>query len=270
MSGEDVKLDDLSPEDIPAKAESTYADKIVLGSGALLVLGFLAGVFIAFGSIFSLVVLSVPEGAVPFGVLQLLAGLAFSLGLILVMIAGAELFTGNTLMVTLWLQQENGWSEVGRAWALAYLGNFAGSLFVVVLFTLSGGHAAGDGLFAAAALDLAGDKTAMGAPALLASGILANMLVCLAVWMTFAARTVQGKIIALVPPIAAFVAAGLEHSVANMSLIPFGLAALWLDGGPADPSLGLVGFAWNLLWSTLGNILGGGLVATCYWFAYRR
>jgi formate/nitrite transporter len=270
VNADEVKPDDLDPEDIPAKAESSYADKVALGGGDLLVLGFLAGVFIAFGSVFSLVVLSVPDGAVPFGVLQLLAGLAFSLGLILVMIAGAELFTGNTLMVTLWLQDENSWSEVLRAWALAYVGNLGGSLFVVVLFVVAGGHEAGDGLFAAAAVELAGDKTAMGAPAILASGVLANMLVCLAVWMTFAARTVQGKIVALVPPIAAFVAAGFEHSVANMSLIPFGLAALWVEGGAGDPTLGLAGFGWNLLWSTLGNVVGGALIAACYWKAYAR
>jgi formate/nitrite transporter len=270
VSGDDGNTGDLDPQAIPARAASATADQVVLGTGSLLVLAFLAGVFIAFGSVFSLVVLSAPEAAVPFGVLQLLAGLAFSLGLILVIVAGAELFTGNTLMVTLWLQDENSWSEILRAWGLAYLGNLVGSLFVVVLFVVAGGHEAGDGLFAAAAVELAGDKTAMGAPAILASGVLANMLVCLAVWMTFAARTVQGKIVALVPPIAAFVAAGFEHSVANMSLIPFGLAALWVEGGAGDPTLGLAGFGWNLLWSTLGNVVGGALIAACYWKAYAR
>jgi formate/nitrite transporter len=267
---EPVDLADLDPEDIPAKAEGTYDDKVSLPTLDLLVLGFLAGVFIAFGSMFALVVMSVPEGSVPFGLVQLLAGLVFSLGLILVMIAGAELFTGNTLMVTLWLQESHGWGAIGRAWGLAYVGNLAGSLFVVTLFVVAGGHEAGDGLFAAAAADLAGEKTSMGAGALLASGILANMLVCLAVWMTFAAKSVQGKIVALVPPIAAFVAAGLEHSVANMSLIPMGLAAHWTAGAAADASLGIGGFAWNLLWSTTGNVVGGAIIATAYWQAYGK
>jgi formate/nitrite transporter len=173
-------------------------------------------------------------------------------------------------MVTLWLQKRKTWREIGRALGLAYVGNLAGSLFVVVMFTLAGGTAAGDGLFAAAAMETAGDKTSMSLVELLASGVLANMLVCLAVWMTYAAKRVQGKILAVAPPIIAFVALGLEHSVANMSLVPFGLAALWVEGGTADPSLSVGGFVWNLSLSTIGNILGGSLIATCYWVAYGR
>jgi formate/nitrite transporter len=264
----DFERSDLDPEEIPAKAASTYSDKVVLDTVDLLVLGFLAGVFISFGSIFFLVVSAVPDGSIPFGVVQLLSGLAFSTGLILVMVAGAELFTGNTLMVTLWLQKKKQWSDIGRALGLAYIGNLAGSIFTVALFVIAGGHEAGDGLLAQASLEVAGSKTAMTMPALLASGVLANMLVCLAVWMTFAAKTVQGKIVALVMPIAAFVAAGFEHSVANMSLIPMGLAVLWLEGGVADPSLGVGGFLWNLLFSTIGNIVGGAIIAGCYWRAY--
>lgn len=271
MSDAESRIDDHAPSDLPAKARESYGEALDLGAAETLVLGFLAGVFIAFGSIAFLVVLSVPDGSVPFGILQAAAGLAFSLGLLLVLVAGAELFTGNTLMTTRFYKGETPLSRVLGAWALAWLGNLAGSLFIVLLFIAAGGHEAGEGLFSAAALDIAGQKTAKGAGQTFASGILANMLVCLAVWMSFAARTTQGKILALVPPIAAFVAAGFEHSVANMSIIPMGLAMLWMDGtATADPSLGMSGFLSNLLWSTLGNILGGAVIAFCYWFAYDR
>lgn len=271
MSDAEVKIDDHDPADLPTKARESYAEKIDLGAAQILVLGFLAGVFIAFGSVAFLVVQAVPDGAVPFGILQFASGVAFSLGLILVMIAGAELFTGNTLMLGRWYAGVSGVPAILRAWALAWIGNLAGSVFVVALFVAAGGHEAGEGLLAAAALDTGGEKTAKGAGAIFASGILANMLVCLAVWMTFAARSTQGRILALVPPIATFVAAGLEHSVANMSLIPMGLAMAWMgEGGVADPALTMGGFLVNLLWSSLGNIVGGGLIALAYWFSYDR
>lgn len=261
---------DLDPHDLPARAAEIYRGKVSLGTGDLLLLGFLAGVFIAFGSVFFLVVLAVPPGAVPYGLQQFFGGLAFSVGLILVMVAGAELFTGNTLMLTLRLRGECGWSAIGRAWALAYFGNLAGSLFVVVLFAVAGGFAAGDGALGQVAAEIAAAKTAKGALALVASGVLANMLVCIAVWMTFAAKTVQGKVLVIVPPIACFVAAGFEHSVANMSLIPAGLLAAWTGNAVVEPAPGLGGFLWNLLFATTGNILGGGLIAAAYGRAYGR
>lgn len=259
---------DLDPHDLPDKAAAVYRDKVALGVGDLLLLGFLAGAYIAFGSVFFLVVLSVPPGSVPYGVQQFLGGGAFSLGLILVMIAGAELFTGNTLMVTLLLRGERGWGAVGRAWALAYIGNFIGSLFVVALFVLAGGLQTGDGSLGRVAAEVAAAKAGKTAPALVASGVLANMLVCLAVWMTFAARSVQGKILAVIPPVACFVAAGFEHSVANMSLIPMGLAASWTGAAAVEPTPELGGFVWNLVFATFGNVLGGGLIAAAYGRAY--
>ncbi len=239
----------------------------------------MAGVYIAFGSIFSLVVLAVPDDAVPFGILQLLAGLAFSLGLILVIVAGAELFTGNTLMAGLWFDGSVGPGTIARAWAIAYAGNFIGSVAAVALFIFATGHLAGDGLVGAAGLEVADEKTALAFHEAFASGILANMLVCLAVWMTFAARTIPGKIIALVPPIGAFVAAGLEHSVANMSLIPFGLLVkqaagpdFWTAASVAAgdyPTLTTGWMLWNIVWASIGNVLGGGVVAAAYLYSYK-
>lgn len=273
-------IDDLDPDEIPAKATGEYSDKVDLATVPLLVLALLAGAYIAFGSVFSLVVLASPEGALAFGLQQLLAGLAFSLGLILVMVAGAELFTGNTLMVTLWVQNASTAARIGRAWGLAYAGNLVGSVAIVVLFFIAGGHLAGDGGLGVAALEIAEGKTEMRFHAILASGILANMLVCLAVWLSFSARTTQGKILAIIGPISAFVAAELEHSVANMSLIPMGLLVkhlaspeFWGQVGQSAtdfPTLGIGWGLWNLLWATIGNIIGGAIIATAYWASYGR
>lgn len=270
MSGADTTPDDFEPADLPAKARAAYGDKLALGTSQTLALAVMAGAFIAFGSVFFLIVQSVPD-TVPSGFVQALSGAAFSFGLILVMIAGAELFTGNTLMLSRLYAGDSGMGQIAAAWALVYLGNLIGSVLIVALFLAAGGAEAGDGLMQAAILDTAGSKTAKGAGAIFASGILANMLVCLAVWMTFAARTLPGKVLVIVPPIAAFVAGGFEHSVANMSLIPAGLGVLWTESGAvADPSLTAAGFAHNLLWSTLGNIVGGGLIALGYWLGYDR
>lgn len=246
----------------------------------LVVLALLAGAYIAFGALFSQVVLAGAEGQAPFGVVKLLSGVAFSLGLILVVVGGAELFTGNTLMVIPRASDKATTVEIARAWMIVYLGNLAGSLVIVILFVLAGGHTAGDGQVGLAALKTAQAKTSLPLLEVMASGVLANMLVCLAVWLSLGARTIPGKILAIIFPITAFVAAGLEHSVANMSLIPLGLLVLafgadsfWNDlalSADAFPGLSLRGFGRNLLASTLGNIVGGATIGMAYWFAYRR
>lgn len=272
-------MDDLEPPEIAEKATGFLADKVTLENPKLIVLALLAGVYIAFGGLFFLVVIAA-DVAAPFGLLQLLGGIAFSLGLVLVVVGGAELFTGNTLMVGLWAQRVHRPPAILRAWAWAWCGNFLGSVAVVVLFFLAQGHEAGDSQVGLAALETAEGKTALPFWATLSSGILANMLVCLAVWLALSARTTPGKIAAIVLPIAAFVAAGLEHSVANMSLIPMGLIVkllagdgFWLaiDATAADfPTLTWVWMLWNILWATLGNILGGAIIALGYWVAYSR
>lgn len=246
----------------------------------LVVLALLAGAYIAFGALFSQVVLAGAEGQAPFGVVKLLSGAAFSLGLILVVVGGAELFTGNTLMVIPRASDKATTVEIARAWMIVYLGNLVGSLVIVILFVLAGGHTAGDGQVGLAALKTAQAKTSLPLLEVMASGVLANMLVCLAVWLSLGARTIPGKILAIIFPITAFVAAGLEHSVANMSLIPLGLLVLasgadsfWNDlalSADAFPELSLRGFGRNLLASTLGNIVGGATIGMAYWFAYRR
>lgn len=274
-----VSVDDLPPPDIAAKAEKEFTRKIDVTTPKLSVLAILAGAYIAFGAIFSQIVLAGGE-ALPYGVVQLLSGLAFSLGLILVIVGGAELFTGNTMMVIPRAQERATALEVLRAWLLAYGGNFLGALFIALLFVFAGTYTAGEGKVGLAVLTTAERKAELSTSVALSSGILANMLVCLAVWLALSARTTHGKILAIIGPIAAFVAAGFEHSVANMALIPMGLLvhawgseAFWTESGvtPASfPGLTYPGFFHNLLWSTLGNILGGGIVGIAYWSAYRR
>ncbi|MFN4016903.1 MAG: formate/nitrite transporter family protein [Reyranella sp.] len=233
-----------APETLAAKAQQDWP--------RMAVLAVLAGAFIAFGSVISLVAQSgLGEGPAT-GPVRLVSGLAFSVGLILVMIAGAELFTGNTMMVLPTVTGELPVIRMAAAWMVVWIGNLAGSVLVAVLFAASGGLEGGIGDTASS---VARDKLGKTAMEIFCSGILANALVCLAVWMSMNANTLPAKIVAIVGPIMLFVAAGLEHSVANMSLIPMG----WLSGMPGgvDGSAGLL----NLLFSTAGNIVGGALLA---------
>ncbi|WP_439533999.1 formate/nitrite transporter family protein [Polymorphobacter sp.] len=265
------------PNAIADEAVSKGKDKAGLDFGVLAVLALLAGVYISFGGLFALVALGGAEG-MPFGTGQLLAGVAFSIGLILVMIGGAELFTGNTLIVMAWAEGEIGlWGGV-RALALVYGFNLLGSLIIAGLAMAAAAHLAGDGAVGVAALDMADSKVKLGFGTALASGILANMLVCLAVWLSFGARTAADKVLVIIPPIAAFVAAGLEHSIANMFLIPFGWLiqqtagpAFWAMTGVAAAdysAITLGGFVANLVPVTIGNIIGGFAVGGAYWLAY--
>lgn len=269
----------LPPDQTPRAATAQGEKKVRLPADKLLTLGVLAGVYVAFGGLFATVAQAGAGGA-PFGAAQVLAGVAFSLGLVLVLVCGAELFTGNTLVVVAWAEGRSGAGAVARALALVYAANFAGSLVVVALAVASGAHEAGGGVVGAAALRTADEKAAIGFGPAVASGVLANALVCLGVWMAFAARSAVDKVAVIVPPVAAFVALGLEHSVANMSLIPLGWAVrefagpeFWAKSGLTAgdfPHLTAAGFATNLAGSTLGNLVGGAAVGLAYWFAYLR
>jgi formate transporter len=265
------------PPKIAEKTKSKGTAKTERGTGELVILGLLAGVYIAFGGLFATVA---QAGELPFGAGQVLAGVAFSLGLILVLIGGAELFTGNTLMVVTWAERDAGPGPVLRALGWAYVTNLVGSLAVVALALAAGVHMAGDGAVGAAALQTANQKAGLTFGAALASGVLANMLVCLAVWMAYGAKSAADKVLVIIPPIAAFVALGLEHSVANMSLIPLGWGvkefadpSFWRDSGlsPSQyPDLTLAGFALNLAAATIGNVIGGAVIGGAYWFALLR
>ena len=246
------------PAEIARLIEAAGVAKTQLGLLQMTALALLAGAFIAFGAAFyTLVMTGVDSGHGP---ARLLGGAAFSLGLILVLVGGAELFTGNALMVMAWVDRRIATGAMLRAWGIVYRGNLAGALGMALLVSLSGTLS---GPVGEVAVRIAEAKMALPPLEALVRGILCNALVCLAVWLTFAAASVAGKILAILWPITAFVALGFEHSIANMYLIPVGLLA-GAEGGAA-------GFLANLLPVTVGNIIGGaGGVALAYWAAYRR
>ena len=257
------------PEDIASAMSDACVEKATLPTGRMIGLAMLAGAYIGFGSLIA-VLIGAGAGELPYGLNQIAVGLGFALGLILVLLAGAELFTGNTLMILPLAQRRIGPGHLLRAWSLVWLANLVGALLLVLLAIGAGLHLAGEGAFASSAIELAADKASKSAGSLVGSGILANMLVCLAVWMAAGAKSAVDKIAVIVPPVAAFVALGLEHSIANMSLLPLGLLAQATTDAelPAGLSWGAAGA--NLVWSTLGNIIGGGGIGLAYWAIYLR
>ncbi len=250
-------IDAYKPAEIARRIEESGIAKAQLPFLQLLVLSCLAGAFIALGAAAYTAVLAGVE--VVEGPLRLLGGLAFSTGLILVIVAGAELFTGNALIVIAWVEGKVSLQALLRNWMVSLAGNAAGAFVILVLMS---GTGLLTGPMGETARDIAEAKTALGSIAALCRGILCNVLVCLAVWLTFAARSVTDKILAIIFPITCFVLLGYEHSVANLYLIPAGWAA-----GSAVNLPGLFG---NLVPVIIGNIIGGsGGVALAYALAYR-
>lgn len=266
-------LDSLLPAEMAVRAEQIGVRKSLAPAATTFALAVLAGAFIALGGVFATTI-SVGSGALPWGVARGLSGLAFSLGLILVIVGGAELFTGNNLIVMAWAGGRVSTKQVLRNWSIVYAGNLVGAVGIAVLVWLSGQHTFADGAVGSAMLQTADAKCRLGFGQAVCLGVLCNVLVCLAVWLTFSARTTTDRILAIVPPIAAFVAAGFEHSVANMYFIPLGLLLKWsgTDGAPVSSDLSVGSFlAGNLLPVTIGNIIGGAvLVGAVYWFVYLR
>ncbi|MDD9906262.1 MAG: formate/nitrite transporter family protein [Rhodospirillaceae bacterium] len=255
-------IDAYAPAQVAAIVENIGVAKASLPIAKTLVLAVLAGAFIAFGGMFYTV--AVTETGLGFGPTRLIGGMAFSLGLVLVVVAGAELFTGNNLIVMAWASRRIGMGRLLRNWGLVYLGNLVGAVATAVLVHGSGVLDAGEGMVAATARGIASAKVALPFGEAFLRGMLCNTLVCLAVWLCVAAHSVSGKILAILFPITAFVALGFEHSVANMYLIPAGAFA----GAEGVTLAATVG---NLVPVTLGNIVGGSaLVALVYWIAYLR
>ena len=275
MAEEESRLEALLPPAMARRAEEAGARKIATAPASLFALAVLAGAFIALGGVFATTALA-GAGSAPWGPARVLAGLAFSLGLILVVVGGAELFTGNNLVVMAWASGRVTTRALLRGWAIVYAGNFVGAAATALLVFLSGAHRFGDGAWGATALAIAVAKMRLGFGQAVALGVLCNALVCLAVWMTYSARSTTDRVLVVVPPVAAFVAAGFEHSIANMYFVP--LALLIRDFDPAFGSdlrvewLGWGSFVvWNLLPVTVGNLIGGTvLVAAVYWFVYLR
>ena len=251
----DNEHDAYKPAQIAALIESAGVAKAALPFGQMLTLAVLAGAFIGFGGAAYLMVMT---GAEPTGPAKLLGGLVFSLGLILCVVGGAELFTGNALMVMAAVDRKITLPALLRNWGTVYLGNLIGAVGLAVAFSQTGLLSAP---FGETAVKVATAKVALSPVAMLFKGALCNALVCLAVWLTFSARDTTGKILAILWPISSFVLLGMEHSIANMFLIPLGM----LNGAEVT----LASAANALLWVTLGNIAGGaGGVAVAYRYAY--
>lgn len=273
-------IDALLPPEMALACETAGTAKARRDALALIVLGMLAGAFIALGAMFMTVVLT-GTGELPWGVARLLAGLVFSLGLILVIVGGAELFTGDSLMIVACASRRITLGALLRAWSLVYIGNIVGAVGTAVLVFLAGQHGFGGGAVGKTALAVASTKAALPTVQLFFLAVLCNVLVCLAVWMSFGARSTTDKIMVIVPPVAAFVAAGFEHSIANLYLLPYGLALkawaapeFWTaigQGAAAYPELTVGNALHNIVVATIGNLVGGSLmVGAVYWFVYLR
>lgn len=274
-------FDALLPPAMATRAIDVGVKKATLDTASTFMLAVLAGAFIAMGAIFATTV-SAGGAALPYGLVRLLAGLTFTLGLIMVVVAGSELFTGNNLIVIAFASGRIPFSALLRNWVIVYVGNFVGSVATAYLMFLSKQYTFGGGAIGLTALGIGEAKTSLEFVQAVALGIFCNALVCMAVWMCYSARSTVDKILAIIPPISAFVAAGFEHSVANMYFIPIALFIKMMgEPGffeaikktPADfPHLTWGNFFLvNLLPVTIGNIIGGAvMVGLVYWFIYLR
>ena len=253
---DDNNHDAYKPAKIALLVEIVGVGKAHLPVMQMFVLAILAGAFIGFGAAAYTAVMTGADAS--FGPSRLLGGLVFSLGLILVIVGGAELFTGNALMIMAAVERKITLRRMLRSWGIVYLGNFVGAAGLAVVFGFSGLLEGAMGATATAIPEIKASLLPMEA---FIRGALCNMLVCLAIWLTFAARSAAGKILGILWPISAFVLLGLEHSVANMYFFPQG----WMVGSNVTISDALS----NLVWVTLGNIAGGaGGVALAYRFAF--
>ena len=258
---DDTGPDAYTPRQMAQRLQDFSVTKAALPLLPLALLGVLAGAYIGLGSLLFTLVAS--DATLGFAAGRLLGGLAFSLGLILVVVAGAELFTGNNLLAMAWADRRVSTAQVLRNWAVVGTANFVGAAGLALVVWLSGHAALNGGAVGETAVRIALAKTALPAGEAFFRGLLCNVLVCMAVWMTLAGRSVTDKVLAIVFPITAFVAAGFEHSIANMYFLPLAM----LLGAP----IGAVEMAHNLLPVIAGNLVGGSvLVAGIYWLIYVR
>lgn len=289
----EIRIDALLPQEMASRAETLGVRKVEMPFLKTFMLAVLAGAFIALGAIFATTVSAagvqftaadgsqVFNSALPYGLVRLLAGLVFSLGLVLVVVGGAELFTGNNLIVMAWAGGKVRGLSLLRNWSIVYLGNFVGATGTAVLMFFTKQYTFGSNAVGVASLKTAITKCDLTFIQAVALGILCNALVCMAVWLTYSARSTTDKIMAIIFPITAFVASGFEHSIANMYFIPYAL--LIKDFDPRFTGLvnaqvpNLDKLTWpafflkNLIPVTIGNIIGGAvLVAAVYWAIFLR
>jgi formate/nitrite transporter len=249
-------IDPLKPQEVAARLECAGVQRGRSATRTLVLLGLLGGVYIGFGGALATLVLS--DHSIGYGLGRLAAGVAFSLGLIMLILAGGELFTGNSLMVLAVASRRLSVASLMRNWVITYVANAVGAVALAIVIHQSGILDGGD--VKTTATKIAESKAHLAASAAFTRGFLCNMLVCLAVWMSVAARSLEGKVIAIIFPISAFVALGLEHCIANFYLLPIGI----LNGA----NVSVIDAIRNLVFVTLGNIAGGCVLAVAYWFAY--
>lgn len=264
-------LDAFSPDEIAQRVEQVGVTKVRMPFFKTALLGILAGAFIGLGSLYFTIVSS--DASLSFAVSKVLGGVVFSLGLLLVVVAGAELFTGNNLLAMAWASKLITTKDVLRNWLIVSIANFIGAAGLAIMVYLSGHSMMNNGLIAEKIISIAVTKCALPASELFWRGALCNILVCLAVWMAMAGRTVTDKFFAIVLPISAFVAAGFEHSIANMYFIP--LAMLLKNDVttviPGSDQITIMNMLRNFMWVIPGNLLGGSvLVALVYHLIYGK
>ena len=282
MSSE-IQIDAFPPAKMASRMEDVGVTKARLPATTMFALAVLAGAFIGTGALFATIVSTgLAAAGVAYGIVRLLSGLVFCLGLIAVVVAGSELFTGNNLIVMAFASGKVGISALLRNWIIVYTGNFVGSILTAAVMFATKQYTFSAGSVGLNALGIANSKCSLDFIQAIALGIMCNSLVCLAVWLCSSARSTTDKILSIIFPITAFVAAGFEHSVANMYFIPIGLFIKSFAGPEFWGAIGKTAadFA-NLTWSaflignllpvTIGNIIGGaGFVGLAYWFIYLR
>lgn len=291
-----LSLDLILPPTMAQKAEDLGVRKADMNVVNMFVLAILAGAFIAIGAIFATTVsagsMSINTAtadlayktAFPYGVTRLLAGLVFTVGLILVIVGGAELFTGNNLIIMAFMSKKVSLKKLLNNWVVVWVGNLVGSMGTALIVFIGRQYTFGGNSIGLAALATANAKCSLTFVQAVALGVMCNAMVCLAVWMCYSARTTTDRILAIIPPIACFVAAGFEHSIANMYFIPIGLFIKYFDTATYSTIVTTLNmgkdfanltwgnfFVGNLLPVTIGNIIGGAvLVGGIYWFIYLR
>lgn len=277
MADNNVHNDSYSPAEIAKKVEQVGITKANLPFAKMAMMAVMAGTFIAMGSMFYLTVTS--DWKSGFGTMQLVGGLCFTLGLLACVVAGAELFTGNSLLSIAAGNKKITIGQMVRNWAIVWTFNFVGSLIMVALLYYAQQYTAGGGTVGARALYVGASKASLDPGTIFIRGIIANFMVCLASWMAYAGRTITDKLFGMLLPITAFVAGGFEHSIANMFFIPFAMAVKGqaaiaaMPGVPVEKLHYLTpGYlAQNLIFSTAGNLVGGAvLVGLAYWFIYHK
>lgn len=266
-------FDAYLPREVAERVENVGVTKARLPLLSMMALGILAGGFISLGALFSTMVSSDPS--LPFPIARLLAGMTFALGLFLVVVAGAELFTGNNLLVMAWAGGRVSSGELVKNWVIIFAANFIGAVGLALVVFLANHAALNNGAVGLNAVKIAEAKAALPFTEALFKGVLCNILVCLGVWVAMAGRSVIDKAIAVTFPISAFVALGFEHSIANMYFIPFGILLTTFNAldvsGISAAHVNWMGFINNIVPVTIGNILGGSvMVGLFYHIIYRR